>query len=73
MGESAFLISLGARIKAKRVKKNLSQSELSMRCNFEKASMSRIEAGKTNISVMTLYKISEALEVKIADFFKPET
>lgn len=36
-------------------------------CNFEKGNLSRIEAGRTNPTLMTLYKISQALEIKVTD------
>jgi len=38
-----------------------------MLCDFEKSSMSRIEAGRTNPTITTLFKISEALAVTIKD------
>ncbi len=69
MTETEFLTNLGARIKELRVKKNISQKDLAMECNFEKASMSRIESGKTNITVLTLYKIISALNADVRDFF----
>jgi len=31
--------------------------------------MSRIESGKTNTTVLTLYKISNALDVPMSEFF----
>ncbi|MBL0153112.1 MAG: helix-turn-helix transcriptional regulator [Chitinophagaceae bacterium] len=69
MTEPKFLSRLGARIKEIRLQKEISQHELASRCNFEKASMSRIESGKTNVTVLTLRKISNALEVDMSDFF----
>jgi len=69
MTELEFLVRLGARIKELRVKKNISQKDLAMECNFEKASMSRIESGKTNITILTLYKIINALDADIKEFF----
>ncbi|HTE12734.1 MAG TPA: helix-turn-helix transcriptional regulator [Chitinophagaceae bacterium] len=69
MTEVEFLVNLGARIKELRLKKNISQKDLAMECNFEKASMSRIESGKTNITVLTLYKIISALNADVKDFF----
>jgi len=69
MTETEFLTKLGARIKELRVKKSISQKDLAMECNFEKASMSRIESGKTNITVLTLYKIISALDADVKDFF----
>ena len=60
-----FLGTLGERIKALRQERQMTQNELAIRCNFEKASMSRIESGKTNVTILTLKKISEALGVQI--------
>lgn len=37
------------------------------KCNFEKGNMARIELGRTNCTIHTLYKISEALEVKLSE------
>lgn len=70
MTDPKFLATLGARIKELRLGKEMSQNDLAIQCNFEKASMSRIESGKTNITVLTLRKISKALEVDIAEFFR---
>jgi transcriptional regulator with XRE-family HTH domain len=70
MTDPKFLASLGARIKELRTTKNMTQNELAIQCNFEKASMSRIESGKTNITVLTLRRISRALEVEVFEFFR---
>ncbi len=67
MEDLQLLTEVGAKIKKVRIGKKLSQNELAMLCKFEKASMSRIEAGKTNVTLLTLYKISRALDVGIAD------
>jgi transcriptional regulator with XRE-family HTH domain len=69
MTDPKFLANLGAKIKELRLKKDMTQNELSIQCNFEKASMSRIESGKTNITVLTLRKIGRALEVELNEFF----
>ena len=69
MSDPKFLASLGARIKEIRLKKNMTQNELAMLCNFEKASMSRIESGRTNITVLTLKKIGKSLDVHLVEFF----
>jgi len=70
MNENQLLIDLGFKIKKLRLKKNMTQNELSIECNFEKASMSRIESGQTNPTVKTLYKICNALDIHISDLFK---
>lgn len=70
MSDAKFLIALGSRIKELRLKKNMTQNKLAMLCNFEKASMSRIESGKINITIITLRRISKALDTEITAFFK---
>ncbi|HMU10917.1 MAG TPA: helix-turn-helix transcriptional regulator [Ferruginibacter sp.] len=70
MNETDLLTKLGNRIKAIRKKKGMSQNELALECDFEKASMSRIEAGLANPTVRTLFKISRALDVPMAELFK---
>lgn len=72
MTDSKFLTKLGARIKELRVAKEMTQNDLANHCDFEKASMSRIEAGKTNITILTLHKISQALDIDITEFFKTD-
>ena len=58
---------IGNRIRLLRESKGISQQVLAAMCNFEKGNMSRIEAGRTNPTLTTLYKISQALEIKITD------
>ena len=64
-----FLKEVGARIKKIRTDKKISQIGLATKCEFEKASMSRIESGKTNSTILTLRKISNALEVDMSELF----
>ena len=72
MAEIKFLSTLGMRIRELRKQRNLSQNDLAMQCNFEKASLSRIECGKTNVTILTLKKISEALKADMCEFFRNE-
>lgn len=58
---------LGEKIRLIREEKGLSQQELASLCDFEKSNMSRIEAGNTNPTIFTLYKISRALKVKLSE------
>ncbi|MCL8536869.1 helix-turn-helix transcriptional regulator [Chryseobacterium gallinarum] len=39
-------------------------------CNFEKSNMSRIESGRISPSLITLYKISKALNIEFYELFK---
>ena len=70
MTDPRFLAVLGGKIKDIRQKNNMTQNELALQCNFEKASMSRIESGKTNVTVLTLRKISKALNAEMFEFFQ---
>jgi len=70
MTDPSFLANLGSRIKKIRMEKNVSQFQLASLCDFEKASMSRIESGKTNTTILTLQKISKALNVHVSELLK---
>ena len=67
MNEQQLFIKIGDKIKELRELKNLSQQDLAALCNFEKSNMSRIEAGRTNLTIKTLFKISNALKVPVKD------
>ena len=69
MTDTKFLLELGSKIKEIRLQKDMTQNDLAMQCNFEKASMSRIESGKTNVTILTLWKICKALETEMPYFF----
>ena len=69
MDESQHYKKVGQNIRRIRESKNLSQQELADRCNFEKSNMSRIEAGRTNLTLKTILTISNVLSVPIKDIF----
>jgi transcriptional regulator with XRE-family HTH domain len=72
MKKEIALIRIGMKIKELREEKNISQQDLAAACNFEKSNMSRIEAGRTNLTIGTLLKISEALKVRLNDIIDIE-
>ena len=61
MDEMELLSKLGCRIKELRLSKSMTQNDLAFECGFENASMSRIESGKTNITLRSLMKICNPL------------
>jgi len=67
MEKKIALVRIGLNIRKIRVKKKISQQDLAAACNFEKSNMSRIEAGRTNLTIGTLLKICEALQVELTD------
>jgi transcriptional regulator with XRE-family HTH domain len=57
------------KIKSIRLKKGISQMELSLRSNLSQSFIANIEKGKKQPSVITLIRIADALEVNPQDFF----
>lgn len=64
MDKKEFQKAVGKRIKAIRLSKEIPQQRLASECDFEKGNMARIESGRTNITIWTLYKIATALGVE---------
>ena len=58
-----LLIVLGSRVKNQRLKKRLTQSELSALIDCEIKSIQRIEKGKMNLSLKMFLMLSETLEI----------
>jgi len=69
MDKAELLGKLGARIRTLRLEKDLTQNDLANLCSLAKASLSRIESGQSNITVITLDRIAEGLEAPIAELF----
>ena len=67
--EKNYLIALGKRIKQLRLEKKISQTEVAYRCGFDKGNYNTIEAGKRNVTITSLLKISKALDVTLIDLF----
>lgn len=71
--ELVFLKKLGKHIAALRKERMLTQKQLGDLCDMEKQNIMRIEAGNTNPTTITLLKLSEALDIDLADLFPPKT
>lgn len=67
MLDRSIYILIGQRIKQIRESKGVTQQQISDICDFEKSTVSRIEAGRTNLTIKNLYKISQALGVSMKD------
>lgn len=67
ISESEIYILIGKKIKTIRESKGLTQQNLADLCDFEKSNVSRIESGRTNITIKNLYKISKALNLKLQE------
>lgn len=62
-------IKFGKNLKRLRLKGKLSQLDLAVKCDFEKTTISRIENGRTNITLKTALCLSEALDIHIKQLF----
>lgn len=70
MDKQEILVSVGNKIKEVRQDKGLSQLDLvgKMDGNIDVTNISRIEKGRTNPTVYTLFRIALALEVHPKEF-----
>ncbi len=59
-----LLIDIGKKIKKARIEKDMTQIDLAKRTGFKQSDISRIEQGKTNITIESLYRILKILKVK---------
>ena len=63
---------IGVRITQLRKEKKLSQQNFAYEADIERSFLTHIEKGRKNISVGTLERILNALEITINDFFDSE-
>ena len=65
MKKNLVLRKVGQKIREIRIEKGLTQVELvaKMEITTDPNNISRLEAGRSNITLFTIYRISEALEV----------
>jgi transcriptional regulator with XRE-family HTH domain len=72
LDKSKILIQIGKRIKEVRESKGISQIELvgRMEGNIDATNISRIESGRTNPTIITLYRISTALEISLSELLQ---
>lgn len=62
-------VKVGANIRAIRLKKRVTIEKLAAESNMEYTQLSRIELGQINTSLFQLYKISNALSIKLTELF----
>ncbi len=61
------LKNIGINIRKLRKFKHLSQIELAVAVGIDRAYLSEIENGRTNVSINILYAIADSLELSIVD------
>ena len=65
-----FATQLGQKIREIRINRNMSISELAYESGLDYTQLSRIELGKINTSVFTVYQVSKALDIPMDRLFK---
>lgn len=62
-----LLFKIGQSVRYIRMKKGISQEELAFRAGLNMNSISTLERGLNNVKIKTLYRIAEALNVKVEE------
>ena len=70
MDEKTLFFKIGKKIQEIRESQKMTQDDLSAKSNLD--NIGRIETGNTNPTIRTLYKISQALKVKLKDLVNVE-
>lgn len=64
------ILYISSRIKELRKERKLTVQELAYRCDMERSNLSRIEAGRTNLTLKTICIICNALDVSLRDVIR---
>ena len=64
-----ILIPIGRRIQSVREKRGLTQSQLEERANINTKYISAIECGQKNVTIKTLEKIANGLNIELYELF----
>lgn len=69
---NARLQAFGAKVRAMRKQRGLSQEELASLAGLDRSYMGHIERGEKNITLLKIYQISDALSLPAAIFLTDE-
>lgn len=65
-----FLKQFGERCRAIRLAKEMSLRDVAANCNLDDGNISKIEQGKRNVKLSTVYEIAKGLEVEPWELLK---
>lgn len=71
--EKKFILNVGKNIKKNRLEKKFSQEMLANDADIPINQIGRIERAEINTSLLTIYKIANALEIDIKELFDFES
>jgi transcriptional regulator with XRE-family HTH domain len=69
MKNNNLLTEFGAQVRKERLKQNLSQEELATKADVHRTYIGMVERAEKNITLKTIKKIADALNVEISHFF----
>lgn len=70
MNKNRYLVLIGSNIRKYRKEKNLTIEELGLECGIDKSNLAPIEKGNINVTIGTLTRISEALQIDLKELFE---
>ena len=70
MKENECLILIGKNMSRIRKEQLITIKELGFRCDIEKSNLIPIEKGRVNVTIKTLVKICNALDIDLQDLLK---
>jgi transcriptional regulator with XRE-family HTH domain len=59
----------GARMRALRKARKLSQEKVALRCGLDRSYLGGIERGESNVSLINIHRIAEAIGVEVGELF----
>ena len=71
MKDNDYLILIGKNISRIRKEQLITIKELGFRCDIEKSNLIPIEKGRVNVTIKTLVKICNALDIELKDLINP--
>lgn len=69
VSEQEYIITLGTRIRQLREEREISQQALADICNMPKSTIGRIERGNVSVTIKSIVKIANALEIEPLEIF----
>lgn len=70
MNKNEYLVCFGKKVRELRKQRGLSQEALALLCDLDRSYIGGVERGERNISLINIYKILNALDISINEFFQ---
>ena len=71
--DEKLMLAFGDKVRKTRSKAGISQYELAALCNVEQSQITRIENGKINTTLSTIFALSNAFEMRMSELMDFES